>query len=139
MPVQQSLQKLCTSATIVPQPAQRGGSAKSSTHRPQMRSRSTNIRRLSPAARNRTSICMPPLFDMELRALRRDRAARQGPELFLFERTFEDCLDRLSLFRRHFTRAVLIGCPDRGWPESSWRSGVHKEFPHSAEAVISSW
>ena len=60
---------------------------------------------------------MPPLFDMELRALRRDRAARQGPELFLLERTFEDCLDRLSLFRRHFTRALLIGCPDRGWPE----------------------
>ena len=28
---------------------------------------------------------MPELFDMELRAMRRDRAARTGVELFLFE------------------------------------------------------
>jgi SAM-dependent methyltransferase len=59
---------------------------------------------------------MPNLFDMELRAARRDRAARLGPELFLYERAFEDCLDRLSLVQRRFERALLIGCPDRGWP-----------------------
>ena len=59
---------------------------------------------------------MPNLFDIELRAARRDRAARSGPELFLYERAFEDCLDRLSLVQRRFERAILIGCPDRGWP-----------------------
>ena len=59
---------------------------------------------------------MPTLFDMELRALRRDRAARQGPELFLFERAFADCLDRVELVNRRFGRALLIGCPDASWP-----------------------
>lgn len=54
---------------------------------------------------------------MELRALRRDRAARHGAELFLHNRTFEDCLDRLSLLRAHFGRALLIGCPNADWPE----------------------
>lgn len=53
---------------------------------------------------------------MELRALRRDRAARVGPELFLYERAFADCLDRIALLRRRFERALLIGCPDRQWP-----------------------
>jgi NADH dehydrogenase [ubiquinone] 1 alpha subcomplex assembly factor 5 len=56
------------------------------------------------------------LFDIELRALRRDRAARIGPELFLFERTFDDCLERIALQRRRFERALLIGCADPAWP-----------------------
>jgi NADH dehydrogenase [ubiquinone] 1 alpha subcomplex assembly factor 5 len=55
------------------------------------------------------------LFDMNLRALRRDRAARTGPELFLFERGFADCLDRLALMQRQFERGLLIGCPDPEW------------------------
>lgn len=59
---------------------------------------------------------MPELFDMKLRASRRDRAARIGPELFLFERAFEDCLERIDLINRRFERALLIGCPDAGWP-----------------------
>jgi hypothetical protein len=59
---------------------------------------------------------MAQLFDMNLRALRRDRAARIGPELFLYERTFEDCLDRIALVQRRFDRALLIGCPDPAWP-----------------------
>lgn len=54
---------------------------------------------------------------MELRALRRDRAARLGAELFLLERAFDDCLDRLSLMPRRFGRTLLIGCPDSAWPE----------------------
>jgi hypothetical protein len=57
------------------------------------------------------------LFDMELRAQRRDRAARLGPELFLFERTFEDCLERIALVQRRFEKALLIGCPDPDWPK----------------------
>ncbi len=56
------------------------------------------------------------LFDMDLRALRRDRAFRQGAELFLFERVFEDCLDRVRLLRQRFASALLIGCPDPAWP-----------------------
>ncbi len=53
---------------------------------------------------------------MELRAIRRDRAFRRGPELFLFERVFEDCLDRLGLIQQGFGAALLIGCPDPAWP-----------------------
>ncbi|MEO6360262.1 MAG: methyltransferase domain-containing protein [Sphingomicrobium sp.] len=56
------------------------------------------------------------LFDMELRALRRDRAARMGPVLFLHERAFEDCLERLESMRKDFRSALLIGCPDPDWP-----------------------
>ncbi len=53
---------------------------------------------------------------MELRAARRDRAARNGVELFLYERVFADCLDRLTLIPHRFRRALLIGCPDAEWP-----------------------
>lgn len=60
---------------------------------------------------------MADLFDTGLRALRRDRAARLGPELFLVERAFEDCLERLALIGRRFERALLIGCPDPSWPK----------------------
>jgi NADH dehydrogenase [ubiquinone] 1 alpha subcomplex assembly factor 5 len=60
---------------------------------------------------------VPDLFDMKLRAQRRDRAKRMGPELFLLERAFEDCLDRLSLVQRQFERALLIGCPNPEWRE----------------------
>jgi NADH dehydrogenase [ubiquinone] 1 alpha subcomplex assembly factor 5 len=57
------------------------------------------------------------LFDRELRALRRDRAFRNGPELFLLDRAFEDLLDRLSFVQRDFRSALLIGCPDPEWME----------------------
>ena len=59
---------------------------------------------------------MPELFDTRLRALRRDRASKVGPELFLFERAFEDCVERISLLQRQFDRALLLGCPDADWP-----------------------
>ena len=52
---------------------------------------------------------------MELRALRRDRAFRSRPELFLHERAFVDCLDRLAHIRRQFHSALLVGCPDPSW------------------------
>lgn len=48
--------------------------------------------------------------------MRRDRAARIGPALFLFERTFDDCLERIELLNMRFERALLIGCPDPSWP-----------------------
>ena len=56
------------------------------------------------------------LFDRRLRALRRDRAARIGADLFLFNRAFDECLDRLRDFARPFERALLIGCPSPLWP-----------------------
>jgi NADH dehydrogenase [ubiquinone] 1 alpha subcomplex assembly factor 5 len=55
------------------------------------------------------------LFDMRLRAMRRDRAFRRGPALFLHERAFDDCLDRLQLVHRSFRSALLVGCPDPAW------------------------
>lgn len=59
---------------------------------------------------------MADLFDMKLRALRRDRAAHRGAELFLHERAFHDCFERIGLQQRRFRRALLIGCPDPEWP-----------------------
>lgn len=47
--------------------------------------------------------------------MRRDRACRQGAELFLHERAFDDVLERLSMVRRDFSSALLVGCPDPGW------------------------
>ena len=70
------------------------------------------------AQRDRTH--KPPvasdLFDMKLRAMRRDRAARRGPELFLYERAIEDCLERITMVQRDFASALLVGCPDPHWP-----------------------
>lgn len=59
-----------------------------------------------------------PLFDRRARALRRDRAARKGAVLFLHDRAFSDCLDRLGDVRRSFQSALLIGCPDPAWRKS---------------------
>ncbi len=55
------------------------------------------------------------IFDTKLRALRRDRAFRTGPELFLHERAFADCLERVGLIRRRFKSALLLGCPNPHW------------------------
>jgi SAM-dependent methyltransferase len=57
------------------------------------------------------------LFDMDLRAMRRDRAARKGVTLFLYERAFEDVLERLTGISRTFPSARLIGAPDPQWPK----------------------
>ena len=47
--------------------------------------------------------------------MRRDRAARRGTEMFLHERAFADCLERIALVQRRFGSALLIGCVDPGW------------------------
>lgn len=57
------------------------------------------------------------LFDPDLLALRRRRAAGMGGDLFLHERAFADCLERIGLIARRFERALLLGCADPGWPE----------------------
>ena len=51
----------------------------------------------------------PELFDMRLRSLRRDRAARTGPELFLQDRAFADILERLGQVNRRFDKTLLVG------------------------------
>jgi len=77
------------------------------------------------------------LFDMRARAVRRDRAQRSGPVLFAFERAFEDILDRLSLVRRDFTSALLVGVPDPGWVErlAAFAGDVRTADPGAAFAA----
>ncbi len=76
------------------------------------------MRCLSRTARQRTSGAVPnPLFDIELRGVRRNRAFRRGFEPFLHERAFAECLERIGLVRRNFGSALLIGCPDPAWAE----------------------
>lgn len=53
---------------------------------------------------------------MRQRGLRRDRAAALGSPRFLLDRTFSDILERLTIVRRRFRSALLLGCPDRSWP-----------------------
>lgn len=59
-----------------------------------------------------------PLFDHRLRAQRRDRAARLGADSFLYDRAFEDCLERLGDVRRTFQSALIAGCPNPAWPDA---------------------
>ena len=60
---------------------------------------------------------MASLFDPRLRAHRRDRAARRGPELVLHERAFADVVERLELMNRRFGPALILGCPVPKWRE----------------------
>ncbi len=55
------------------------------------------------------------LFDENLRAMRRDRALRRGPVLFVYERAFDDIAERLSEVSRRFGSALMIGPPDLSW------------------------
>jgi hypothetical protein len=74
--------------------------------------------RAAPHKRRVTAPSQPrDLFDRQLRALRRDRAARLGPELVLLDRAFDDCLDRVTAIARRFERALLIGVPSPDWVE----------------------
>jgi SAM-dependent methyltransferase len=116
---QQARQKAPTSSMTSPQPAHRGGKAKSRTIFPidrRGRAIALAIALLSREAARRTSAPVTDLFDRRLRALRRDRAARMGPELFLLDRAFDECLDRLGDIARPFNRALLLGCPSPEWP-----------------------
>ena len=68
------------------------------------------------AARTGTSrhMSVPHIFDDARRARRRDRAAdRFAAHDFLYAEMAQDLLDRLADVKRSFTRALVIGCPDR--------------------------
>ena len=71
---------------------------------------------LLPPAGPRTSARMAgPLFDHLLRADRRDRAFRRGVQTFLFDRAFEDCVERLADIQRSFRSILVAGCPNPEW------------------------
>ncbi len=55
------------------------------------------------------------LFNDDLRGLRRDRAFRLGPVLFVYQRAFDDIAERLAEVSRRFASALLIGTPDPTW------------------------
>ena len=57
------------------------------------------------------------IFDMEVRDIRRDRAARIGPVLFVHDRAFDDICERLDEVSRRFESALLIGTLNPEWPE----------------------
>jgi NADH dehydrogenase [ubiquinone] 1 alpha subcomplex assembly factor 5 len=40
-----------------------------------------------------------------------------GTETFLYDRAFEDCLDRLADIRADFPDVLLVGCPNPQWPK----------------------
>jgi len=76
------------------------------------------------------------LFDMKLRAMRRDRARRRGAELFLHERAFADCLERIAMVPRRFGAALLIGAFDSAWPK---RLGEHADRVTVLDGVEDRW
>ena len=120
MRLQQSAQKLAGWLVIVAQPGHRGGSASSSTHFvADFNGRASNcMRALSRPLPRRTSLRVNnPLFDHDLLAARRDRAAKIGVETFLYDRAFEDCLDRLQDIRSAFSTTLIAGCLNPSWPK----------------------
>ena len=57
---------------------------------------------------------VPRIFNEALRARRRDRAMRSFPAHdFLYGAMADEMLDRLDDVTRRFSRALVIGCPDR--------------------------
>ena len=109
---QQSGQKLCSSSTIVAAT----GAAR----------RKHEIEELSPGRSDEASIDMPACRADGASHKRphagpvRPRIARPAPrpcrpdgrELFLHERAYGDCLERMAMMHRRFDRALLFGCPD---------------------------
>ncbi len=62
---------------------------------------------------------VPRIFDMRLRAMRRDRAApRFADQGFLYEAAAAELLDRLGDVSRAFTDALVIGAPSPTLPDA---------------------
>lgn len=81
---------------------------------------------------------MPDLFDTKLRALRHARARRDGTALFLHERAFDDCLERIVIMDRRFERALLIGAFGSDWVKRLGSVAANVE-PFSEEGVEDTW
>ncbi len=69
------------------------------------------------APRRTSALVSANLFDMKLRAMRRHRAFRTGPATFLYERAFEDVLERLGSVNRRLESVLLVGVPVADWPQ----------------------
>jgi SAM-dependent methyltransferase len=69
--------------------------------------------------------------------MRRDRAARSGVETFLYDRAFDDCLDRLADIRASFADVLLAGCPNPQWPAGITSSKVDVIDPGPLMAAMS--
>ena len=63
------------------------------------------------------------LFDLRALDLRRQRAERLGPELFLHRRVLAEILERLAPVRREFGTALVVG-----WPAAVWRAQLDGRF-----------
>lgn len=48
--------------------------------------------------------------------MRRDRASRSGIQTFLYDRAFNECVERLADIRAEFCDVLLAGCPNPDWP-----------------------
>lgn len=48
--------------------------------------------------------------------MRRDRATRSGIQSFLYDRAFNECVERLADIRAEFSDVLLAGCPNGDWP-----------------------
>lgn len=68
---------------------------------------------------------VPTIFDKNLRARRRDRAAeRFADHAFLYEAAAEEMLDRLADVSREFRHALVIGAPTGLLPEALRARGM---------------
>ncbi|HEX7873334.1 MAG TPA: methyltransferase domain-containing protein [Sphingobium sp.] len=68
---------------------------------------------------------VPRIFDLSLRARRRDRAARQfADHAFLYEAAAEEMLDRLMDVSRDFRDALVIGAPTDMLPQALRARGL---------------
>lgn len=68
---------------------------------------------------------VPSLFDMSLRAKRRDRAAADFPHHdFLYQAAAHEMLDRLSDVQRDFRDALVIGAPTDSIPSALRARGI---------------
>ena len=69
---------------------------------------------------------VPRIFDMTLRARRRDRAApRFADHDFLYEAAAGEMLDRLTDVSRTFQDALVIGAPSRTLPDALRKRGLN--------------
>lgn len=66
---------------------------------------------------------------MRLRSMRRDRALRMEPALFLHDRAFGDIVERLKHVNRRFENALLVGAANPQWIE------LLKDVAKSVESV----
>ena len=116
MLLQHAVHNVPCSGTIIPQAAQRGGRAKSSSGLAVARRiGKMSMRWLVPLRRSRQKpgMAVPQIFNDQRRLLRRDRAAGNfAAHDFLYRAMADSMLERLEDVTRGFTDVLVVGCPD---------------------------